>query len=412
MEHNRAGDAASAPTVGLRVLARRPTKVENDDLGRTKQAKPNAPRANAARRVEDGATFAQKTVSVSRWHGRFTHDGADQRQANLAAVGVAREDEIEPVAAGVGIVVGRVCDKYAKRDIVGERVGDTPYLAGQAPRSLGRCFPSTCDGDPTASALDEQRGSTQVAYGLLSAKMLAHGSAVVIATHGDDTVGEAVGRSCQLIDEGHGAVGRFLPMVLEVATENQEIALEAGDFGQDLALVGAEAGDMEIAGENDRVAVETVGKIFESQGQASKAQIVRLAPGQDEHDCQKEDSRRGDCIDQLVARPPGLKGYSEVSVFGSVVGPFADNIGHVGEARSAAQVGDKPLERIALADRLDLDIAVGQIANEALEAEPAGGIAREPAVADPLNPSLNYGSQVGHGYCTDRTAAQEMRKRK
>jgi len=110
--------------------------------------------------------------------------------------------------------------------------------------------------DLVVSPLDHEGRPAQVANGAMVPEILAHRATVVVAAHGDDAVGKVPCQFGQLVHEGNRAIDRFLAMILVIAAENQQIAPQCREAVEHFSLEWTHTKHMEIAGENDSIAIE------------------------------------------------------------------------------------------------------------------------------------------------------------
>jgi hypothetical protein len=283
---------------------------EDGDFGGAVEAKGNAYGADAAVDVELQLTEAEEAFGVFFAHGR-KDEGGHEGQANLAAVGVAGEDDVDETASGMlenGVgVVGLV--RHENDGAVG--------VWGDGELEVGGGGAGVVDGaepEPGAVAFDgevliDEDGDAVGGKGL-DDEWSADGGVVVAeagiaqgAGEGAEDFAAAVGGGAGG-DEGEGALGD------EVSGEQDHVGGEGVDVADD-ALEKEGLGklvEVDVADLGDAEAVKGAGKIGDGEGAGDEVDLV----AGDFTGVEGESCCSGSCSDEKVAagNAGGLRGRS------------------------------------------------------------------------------------------------------
>ena len=206
---------------------------------------------DAARDVHDGGRRVERAGGVAGAGTGGREDRADQRKTDLAAVGVACQEEVDVVCPGPGELVGAVRQRDAQGAAVGRSGrgvveiggGWNPgeLVAGQDDR-----LAAELDLDPTAAQVDE------AGVGEGAADSVGVAPEIVVAE--DEVDAGAGGQFAQGVGDPVDALG----LVDEVAGDGHEVGLELVGKPDDFLEVGLAdpAGEVEIGEVEDRDPVE------------------------------------------------------------------------------------------------------------------------------------------------------------
>ena len=251
-------------------------KREDRDLRRTVEAEGKAYRPDATIHVELHVVEAEVALDVFFSQGWEDHR-ADEGKSDLAAVGVAREHQVDDLAARMvddGIcVIGFMRHQndraigvggYGEIDI---RAACTEIVRAAQPDAGSVAFNRDVLIDQDGSAVagegvdDERRTDRDV--------MIAEDGVAQGRGQGGENLSAAVGRVCRG-DEGERAASD------EVTCEKDEIGCEVIDLVDDaLEEKGlCELVEVDVAELDDAIAVERVGQVFDGDGLLDGVEVM------------------------------------------------------------------------------------------------------------------------------------------